>query len=66
LYRYVAAPGCAAAPHSEALRRLMLLVSAAAPKVAKFIAAVPSVRATLEAEAAFEVGLCKLNSVCHP
>ena len=43
------APGnVAAAPHSEALRRLMLLVAAAAPKAAAFIAAVPNVRPALD------------------
>ena len=35
------APDNAAAPHSEALRRAVLLVAAAAPKTVEFIAAVP-------------------------
>ena len=47
------APDNATAPHSEALRRAVLLVAAAAPKTVEFIAAVPGVRSEVESRDEF-------------
>lgn len=47
------APDNAAAPHSEALRRAVLLVAAAAPETVDFIAAVPGLRSEVESRDEF-------------
>ena len=47
------APDNAAAPHSEALRRAVLLVAAAAPEIVEFVVAVPGVRSEVESRDEF-------------
>ena len=47
------APDNATAPHSEALRRAVLLVAAAAPETVDFIAAVPGLRSEVESRDEF-------------
>jgi hypothetical protein len=48
------APDNAVAPHSEALRRAVLLVASAAPKTGEFLASVPGVRSEVETRDEFQ------------